>query len=69
MPWIEGNPTQSGLYWYKTGDHDTTVVELSDDGSIVIRENRQSVRLDLEEFQARFGPGRWFGPISMKMQL
>ena len=51
MPWIEGDRTQSGLYWYKTGDHDTTVVELSDDGSIVIRENRRSDGLDLKSFR------------------
>ena len=67
MKWTIKKPVNPGFYWYKSGEHDTTVVEISADGAIGIRRDGRIVRLTLTQFRNRYGKGRWYGPINWAM--
>ncbi len=63
MKWTIEKPTEPGLYWYKSGEHETTIAEVRADGTIGIREGGHMVSLTLTQFRRRYGEGRWYGPI------
>ena len=67
MKWTIKKPMEPGFYWYKSGEHDTTVVEISADGTIGVRKGGRTIRLTPAQFRSRYGKGRWYGPIHWEM--
>lgn len=64
MNWTAETPTKAGWYWYKRGEHDTTIIEIREDGTIGLREGGRLIAMGFLEFQQRYGPGEWYGPIT-----
>ena len=63
MFWSAETPTVPGLYWLKADDYDVTIVELTDQGEMIIRLHPRPMRLPVEKFLSRFHTRQWLGPL------